>query len=320
MNSGWKTKTKIKNIDKKTQKELKEIFKTEELKQYHYGILSDKNPNKKVNNYLKNKEQIVDICKKTYKKMGYNIEKLEKNKNLTLDLFPRKGKNTHGFCFEIEPGKDSRILANLTNNINSIDTLCHELGHCIYNLGISEKLQYLDKGTYPAMTEAIAMMMGDLQKRENILSDIVPEKILTNFIKTFKKDEAKFVSWSLVIINFEKEMYNNPNQNLKKLWHNLNIKYRNRSENEVLNNEWATIPHYLSHPAYYQNYFRATLIKAQIYNYLKENFGNITENTKTSKILNDKLFRYGISFEENELIEKLTGKKLSSEDFLSNLK
>ncbi|MCQ2753663.1 MAG: hypothetical protein MJ231_01290, partial [bacterium] len=81
-----------------------------------------------------------------------------------------------------------------------------------------------------------------------------------------------------------------------------------------------TIPHYLSHPAYYQNYFRATLIKAQIYNYLKENLGNITENKKTSKFLKDNLFKYGTSFEENELIEKFTGKKLSSDDFLSNLK
>ena len=32
--------------------------------------------------------------------MGYDID----NMSITLDLFPRKNKNTHGFCFEIEAG------------------------------------------------------------------------------------------------------------------------------------------------------------------------------------------------------------------------
>ena len=30
--------------------------------------------------------------------------------NLTLDLFPRKGKNTHGFCFGIETEKDANEI------------------------------------------------------------------------------------------------------------------------------------------------------------------------------------------------------------------
>ena len=99
----------------------------------------------------------------------------------------------------------------------------------------------------------------------------------------------------------------------------MKVKYQMRSENEDLDNGWAIIPHYLSHPAYYQNYFRATLIKAQMYNYLKEKLGNLTENSKTSEVLKEELFKYGISMEENELIENFTGKKLSIEDFFKSL-
>ena len=69
---------------------------------------------KGINEVLINQD-IVSISKTMYKNMGYDIDKLEKEGKITLDLFARKGKNTHGFCFGVEAGKDSRILANLIN-------------------------------------------------------------------------------------------------------------------------------------------------------------------------------------------------------------
>lgn len=316
-----KSKDLIKIKLTETKKELSEFFgiSEEDLKSYHYGFLTENNPEKKVNDFIKTKEQIVDIAKKTYQGMGYDIENLEKNGNLTLDLFPRENKNTHGFCFGIESGKDARILANLTNNSKSLDTLNHELGHCIYTLNHSQDLSFFDKDEYPVMTEAVAMMMQDLQKRENILNNLVDSNILEKYKKTFINDEVKFIVKALTLINFEKEMYKNPDQDLKKLWHDMKVKYQMRSEKEDLDNGWAIIPHFLSHPAYYQNYFRATIIKAQMYNYLTSKLGNLTENPNTAKVLKEELLQYGKSLEENELIENMTGKKLSVDDFINSL-
>ena len=136
-----------KNINDKLQLENKQELANEygihvsELRAYHYGLLLDNNPAKIVNQSLKTKEEIVEIAKKAYLNMGYDIEKMP----ITLDLFPRKNKNTHGFCFDIQAGKDARILANLTNDTNSIDTLCHELGHCVYHIGVDTTLPYLDQ-------------------------------------------------------------------------------------------------------------------------------------------------------------------------------
>ncbi|HCB11319.1 MAG TPA: hypothetical protein DEO94_04105, partial [Cyanobacteria bacterium UBA11991] len=238
--------------------------------------------------------------------------------NLTLDLYPRKGKNTHGFCFGIDPGRDSRILANLRNDTRSLDTLNHELGHCMYDLNISRDLTVIDRApASSAFTEAIAMMGGDLQKRENILNNIIPEDKLIPFKNSFKKDEALFIANSLLIIDFEREMYKNPNQDLTKLWADLRLKYRN--QNHKPNNEWATIPHYLSHPAYYQNYFRAAVMKAQIYNHLHEKLGNITENADTAKYMTDNIFSKGASVDEYDLVKELTGKEFSAKDFIANL-
>lgn len=288
----------------------------EQLKDFHYGLLTEKDNEGIINSYLKTKEQVVDIAKNTYLNMGYDIE----NMGITLDLFPRKNKNTHGFAFCIKPGKDARILANLTNNAKSLDTILHELGHCVYDIGIDTNLPFIEQDcSSPVMTEAIAMMMGDLPKTEKILSGTVPDEALIPFMNELKEDDARFVTRSLEIIYFEREMYKNPNQDLKILWKKMKQKYLFRGELTEINNEWATIPHYLSHPGYYQNYFRAALLKAQIYNATKRELGDISKNKKTADFLNEKLFKFGSSVWEDNLIETFTGKPLSEEDFCSRI-
>ncbi len=308
---------KIKILQEKRQKELQETFKVNQLKAFHYGLLLNSNPEKEVNEVLIN-HNVEDIAKKTYSGMGYNIDKLQKEGKITLDLYPRKGKNTHGFCFGIEAGKDSRILANLMNNVQSLDTLNHELGHCVYDLGLSLNLPFIDRRpASSAVTEAIAMMMGDIMKRENILKDVLSETLLKKFKDSHKDDEANFVSRSLEIIEFERELYKNPVQDPAKLWSEIKKKYLNRDEEP--DNEWATIPHYLTHPGYYQNYFRATLMKAQIYNHLNKVLGNLTENTASAEYLENNIFSKGASIDEYELIKKLTNKEFSTEDFTNSL-
>ncbi len=312
-----KAQDKIKILQEKRQKELMEEFGVKDLKAYHYGLLLDSNPEKGVNEILIN-HNIEDIAKKTYAGMGYDIDKLQKEGKITLDLYPRKGKNTHGFCFGVEAGKDSRILANLMNNVQSLDTLNHELGHCMYDLGLSLELPFIDRTpSSSAFTEAIAMMMGDIMKKEDILKDIIPNELLSKFKASLKDDEANFVSRSLQIIDFERELYKNPEQNPAELWTEIKGKYLNRFEEA--DNEWATIPHYLTHPGYYQNYFRATLMKAQIYNHLNKILGNITENQKTAEYMDKNIFAFGSSIEEYDLIKQLTGKEFSVDDFIKGL-
>ncbi len=308
---------KINALQTKKYAELKAFFGTDKLNAYHYGLLLDSNPEKGVNEILK-ENSIEAIAKKTYAGMGYDIEKLRQEGKITLDLYPRKGKNTHGFCFGVDAGKDSRILANLTNNVYSLDTLNHELGHCMYDLGLSLDLPFVDRTpSSSAVTEAIAMMMGDIMKKEDILKGIIPEELLEKFKESLKDDEAQFVSRSLLIIDFERTLYKNPDVNPAELWASMKSKYFNRDESA--DNEWATIPHYLTHPGYYQNYFRATLMKAQIYNHLNKVLGNITENTETAEYLNKNIFALGASVEEYDLIEQLTGKKFGADDFVKNL-
>jgi peptidyl-dipeptidase A len=312
-----KTKNSNDKVLSKRKKELSQAFGIEpkELKAYHYGYLSDNNPERFVNEQIKTKEEVVDISKNAYKGMGYDVDNLP----ITLDLFPRDRKNTHGFSFPIEAGKDARILANLTNNVNSIDTLLHELGHSVFTVKTNSKLPYMEQDTTSTMTEAVAMMMGDLPRTEGLLKEKVTPEINEKFQRSLGEEDSSFVSSSMALIDFERNMYKNPDQDLKQLWKDMSVKYKGRSESDDLTNEWATIPHFLSHPAYYQNYFRASLIKAQLYNALTEKFGNITKNKDTAAYLNENLFQYGGSKEDDEILTEITGKPLSADAFCDRI-
>lgn len=299
------------------KKDLSEAFgvKPEDLKSYHFGYLAGEDPERLVNEQIKSKEEVVDISKKAYAGMGYDVDKLP----IKLDLFPRANKNTHGFSFPIEAGKDARILANLTNNVSSIDTLMHELGHSVFTVKTDSKLPYLEQDTTSTMTEAVAMMMGDMPRTEGLVKDKVSPEVNEKFVKSLGKEESTFVGSSMAIIDFERNMYKNPDQDLKQLWKDMNIKYKGRSEKDEPTNEWATIPHFLSHPAYYQNYFRASLIKAQLYDALTKKLGKLTENKETAKYLNENLFKYGGSKDDNELLTEITGKELSADAFCNRI-
>ena len=306
--------TKVMN-DKK--QDLANAFgiKQEDLRSYHFGLLTGEDPEKLVNDQIKTKEQVVEISKKAYAGMGYNIDELP----ITLDLFPRANKNTHGFSFPIEPGKDARILANLTNNVSSVDTLMHELGHSVFTVKTDASLPYMSQDTTSTMTEAVAMMMGDMIRTEGLAKDLVSPEVNEKFEKSLGSEEANFVGHSMTIIEFERAMYKNPDQDLKQLWKDLCVQYKGRSPQDEATNEWATVPHYVSHPAYYQNYFRASLIKAQLYDALTDKFGKLTENKDTAEYLNEHLFQYGGSKDDNEILTDITGKELSAEAFCERI-
>lgn len=287
----------------------------EDLRSYHFGYLAGEDPEKLVNDKIETKEQVVDIAKKAYLGMGYNVDELP----IVLDLFPRENKNTHGFSFPIEAGKDARILANLTDNVSSVDTLMHELGHSVFTVKTDATLPYMEQDTTSTMTEAVAMMMGDMIRTEDLAKDLVPADVNEKFAKSLGKEESMFVGSSITIIDFERNMYKNPDQDLKQLWKDMSVKYKGRSEQDEATNEWATVPHFLSHPGYYQNYFRASLIKAQLYEALTDKFGKLTQNPETAEFLNENLFKFGGSKEDDELLLELTGKKLTAEAFCNRI-
>ncbi|MCI1273312.1 MAG: M2 family metallopeptidase [Clostridiaceae bacterium] len=308
-----KTRPIYKQIQEEGDIKLAKVFNIspKELQPWHYGLLLEGNPKKEANKYLKDNKMMENTVYDMYKAMGWNVKEMP----IMLDLYPKTNKNQHGFCFDLNPNKDARILANLKNDTNSVETLLHEMGHSVYALSYSPKLQYFDKNTHYATTEAVAMMMETVPAREGFYSKELnlPTK-LSKKLETYRlKTSIKFVNYYEVLINFEKMMYENPDQDLSKLWFELSHKYELRPMPKKIVNEWANIPHLLVCPGYLQNYFRAEIMQDQMYNAASKKLGKLTENSKTRKFFEKNLFKYGKSLPEDELLEKFTGSKLNVE-------
>lgn len=308
-------------IRKKLDEKLAKAYgiKPEELMPWHYGLQLEDNPSKEADKYIKDNETMQKFVFDMYKKMGWDISK----EPIKLDIFPRANKNQNGLCSDIDTNKDVRIIANLRNDLDSAGTLLHEIGHGIYKTGISEKISYFDREPVSNVaTEAIAMHMADLPYREGFLQKAfgMPKELVKKLIVENQKDKVSFIKYSMQIINFEREMYKNPDQDLPKLWYGLAKKYQKRNIPPILDNVFANIPHYLTHPAYCQNYLMADVINAQIYESAHAKLGKLTSNKKTAQYFRTKFLRYGSTLEESELIKKFTGKELNTNAFSKQFK
>ncbi len=302
-------------------KKLADAFQIEPkaLMPYHYGFLTDSSPFIVADKYVKDNNAMMQASLSMYKKMGWDINELP----ILLDILPRENKNQMAFCFNIDTNKDVRILANLTNNIESIKYLNHELGHAAYELGISEHLPYAKREVVsPAMTEAIAMLMQSLPYREDtFIDDLKMPKELVKRLNILECESViGFIRQLLLDINFEKQLYKNPDQDLPKLWYELEKKYLNRTIPDKLDNRWASVPHFLSHPAYCQNYLRGEIMASQIYDAAVQKLGLLTKNEKTADFLRKKIFRVGNLLTEDEIMKKISGKELNLDAFLNRIK
>jgi peptidyl-dipeptidase A len=110
---------------------------------------------------------------------------------------------------------------------------------------------------------------------------------------------------------FEKSMYENPDQDLNKLWWDLKSKYQLLKKPEGHNSpDWAAKIHTALYPIYYPNYILGYLFTEQLSNYIKNNVGK-----EFGPYLIDKVFKPGRKCQWNELIEHATGEKLTAKYF-----
>ena len=295
-------KPEIDKALKETDDKLKELFQVNKLEYYHYNLIN--NPSEyEILNKTVNKYGGVNLAKKFYSKMGFDIDKLINEKKIILC----DNKNsTRTFQIAIMPGESSGIYTSPANNYFGLNTLCHELGHAMYNLGISKSLPInIRKSPSIAMNESIAMMMEDVLLNENVLSDIVPADVMNKIKENHKRTKLIRLSKLFALTEFEHDMYLNPKQDLAKLWQEKIKKYT--GWDYPASNEWATNSQFIANPVYTHNYIKAMIISNYLYKHLKEELGTLTENKNTAKYLNENIFSKGASLSESELLKEITG-------------
>jgi peptidyl-dipeptidase A len=75
-----------------------------------------------------------------------------------------------------------------------------------------------------------------------------------------------FSRWCQVMLRFERSMYENPDQDLNKLWWDLVEKYQNLKRPPGRNEpDYASKIHIVSAPVYYHNYMMGELFASQLH-------------------------------------------------------
>jgi len=322
---------KIKDeIDSKLSK--KYGIKPEEMMPWHYQDRFFQEPpaigNVDIDKYFKGKN-IEKIAEKFYREIGLPVEKILSNS----DLYPRKGKYQHAFCIDIDRKGDVRTMQNLTDNKRWMGTMLHELGHAIYSINIDSNLPFLlRQESHIFTTEAIAMMMERQVDNADWLQKMVglsnEDKAIVNVEcrESLRMKALIFCRWSQVMMRFEKALYENPDQDLNKLWWQLVKEYQLVNPPPRRNEpDWASKIHISQSPAYYHNYQLGELMASQLQYYIGKNILKL-QNTKevcfagepqVGKYLRENIFHPGALYRWDELIKQATGEKLTAKYFIN---
>lgn len=245
------------------------------------------------------------------------------------DLYEKPGKNQHAYCIDIDNKGDVRILCNIRPNYSWMGTMMHEFGHGVYDKYISMDLPYeLRNPAHTFTTEAIAMIFGRMASNPqwmydlNVISKDERDKIAADTYKVLRLEQLTFSRWAQVMYRFEKAMYENPDQDLNKLWWDLVEKYQMLKRPEGRNEpDWASKIHIATFPAYYHNYLLGELLASQLNYYItseiikSDDFMNQSfyGNKEVGRYLTNKVFEPGARYKWNDMIERATGRKLSAE-------
>jgi peptidyl-dipeptidase A len=266
----------------------------------------------------------VDISKAGldfYRGMGIDVSPI-----LTRsDMYERQGKNQHAFCINIDRKGDVRTLNNVKDSMKWLETVLHELGHAIYEMGFDSQLPWLlREPPHMIPTEAMALLAGRQAYRYDSLGPLIGAKRDQEALRkkadlSLCRRELIFSRWVLVMTAFESELYRNPTQDLNALWWNLVEKYQKIRipKNRQGKWDWATKYHIGLAPVYYFSYLLGEMFASSIQESLKKETGsaNLTSK-KAGQFLNEKLFYPGNRMNWSELVAHVTGKPLNGDAWI----
>jgi peptidyl-dipeptidase A len=278
------------------------------------------------------KADLLEMSRKFYAGIGLPINRVIAKS----DLYEKPGKVQHAFCTDIDREGDVRVLANIKQNNYWASTLLHEFGHSVYSSNnIPAELPYvLRMESHILTTEGVAMMFERLSKREAFLNKmgikVADAKAYDETgAKTLRYQLLVFSRWCLVMLRFERGMYENPDQDLNKLWWDMVEKYQmvkrppGRSAPD-----YASKIHIVSAPVYYHNYMMGELFASQVHHAIARevykgadpNTVIYVDNKAVGDFMKKKVFEPGRTLSWNDLTEHATGEKLKAKAFAADFK
>lgn len=275
------------------------------------------------------KVDILKLCRDFYKGMDLPIDDVIARS----DLYEKPGKSPHAFCTDIDRDGDVRVLANIVPNEYWMATMLHELGHSVYSSkNIPQSVPYvLRSEAHILTTEGVAMQFEKFSKSATWLKNMGvqvpdPEKFDATAKQMLRNQLLIFSRWCQVMLRFEKGMYENPDQDLNKLWWDLVEEYQMMRRPEGRSApDYASKIHVCSAPAYYHNYMMGQLFASQVHHALSKTVlktspdkADYVGHKEVGQFMREKVFAPGRIMSWNQLTKFATGEELNAKAFASD--
>ena len=267
--------------------------------------------------YLEERD-IVDLSRATYDGLGLETRSILERS----DLFPRDGKSQHAFCIDVDRAGDIRVLANVVPDPYWMDTMLHELGHGTFDAGLDAELPWVMRDTHLVVTEGIAILMGRLASDAEWLERVVgvgadDAAALDGPLRGARAAELLvFTRWVLVMTNFERSLYADPEQDLDTRWWQLVNRYQRLTPPDGRSApDWASKIHVACAPVYYHTYLYGQIVASQLAATLREECGGIVGRESAGRLLTERVFAPGLSVRWDTLLEQATGESLDASHF-----
>jgi len=267
---------------------------------------------------------ILKLCEDFYAGIGLPVADVLARS----DLKEKPGKSPHAFCTDIDREGDVRVLANIKPNEYWMGTMLHELGHAVYSSkNIPKKLPYVLRAeAHILATEGVAMQFERFSKSRAWLARMGVCVDSPDFESAAAKVQRNqlliFSRWCQVMLRFEKGMYENPGQDLNRLWWDLVEQYQQVKRPKGRNApDYASKIHICSAPVYYHNYMMGQLFASQVHHALSKELGTNPNQTiyignkAVGDFMKKKVFEPGRTYDWKGLTKFATGEDLSPKAF-----
>ena len=248
------------------------------------------------------------------------------------DLYDREDKYPHAFSHDIDRRGDVRILCNLQDTERWMETILHELGHAVYSKYHDPSEPWLlREPAHSFTTEAIAMLFGRLSRNAAWmramlgLSERQEKRIDKVSSKYLQFQQILFARWAMVMYDFEKQLYANPDQDLDGLWWDLVERYQHiRQPPAPMTAGWASKLHFTTAPCYYHNYMLGELLASQLHDHIIGEVLGLESDRNVSYVgdkrigdyLRENVLEPGARYHWNEMIRRATGERLMPRYFV----
>ncbi|MCP4453983.1 MAG: peptidase M3 [Planctomycetes bacterium] len=273
-------------------------------------------------------KDIAALSKTFYDGIGLDVQPILDHS----DLYEKEGKNPHAFCTDIDRAGDVRILCNIKDNETWMETQLHELGHAVYDSYQSDSVPYLlREPAHIFTTEAVAMFFGRLSRNPAWMQQMLhltgdqKAEIETVAGKYAQLKQLIFARWAMVMYNFEKALYADPDQDLNTVWWDTVEKYQLVKRPEGRDKpDWAAKIHFAIAPCYYHNYMLGELLASQLHHKIVFDVLGLESDKDVSYVsrpevgtfFKDTVFGPGAVYPWNEMIKRATGEPLTARYFV----